>query len=205
MNAKIAITGLPKTGKTLLALSLSNLTGIPYVQNKTMYEWYRLFNLTYNVGLDWNDLFLIAVSSFLERVDTESHYEQFISDGASFSELLWLKMNIEKQAGNGLQRERNQMEESLERISAAYAARRYDFVVHTKHPVHDASSDDIYIQLFRKYNISYKIYDTAQIEKTLQAITRDMELPVISTVKRSIFKAKRMIFKKEMKPFKLRL
>lgn len=193
MNIRIAITGLPGSNKTLLAAALSNMTGISYIRNKTMYEWRRMFNIPDSGNLEWKDMFVIAVSSFFKRANTESCFDQFISDGASFSEWAWLKMHCAEQDENLFQRGRSKIIESLERLTASYAAQQYDLIVHVNNPINNGSSD-VYVQLYKKYGIPHKIYDAGTLEETLQRIIFDMNLPVINAVEGSIYKAKNDFF-----------
>ena len=148
MISKIAITGLPKSQNTLMAAALSVLTDIPLIQNKTMYEWYRIFGFSETKKLVWKDMFLIASSSFDERTKKETYFERFISDGSSFCELMWLKSSCK------LKSNQNEKVENFEFICASYAAKQYDFVIHA-----DASeNNDEYVQLFLKYQIQHKLY-----------------------------------------------
>ena len=197
MKTKIAIAGLPKSNKTSLAQALSNMTGIPYIRNKTMYEWNSILDLSDSKSdLKWNDVFLIAASSFFERVKVESYFNQFISDGASFSELMCLKINFANQFKNKKQNERNKIIENLEYMSASYAAQQYDFIIHA-----DASNDgglanDFYKELYLKYNITYKIYSAEFLEQTLKEILNDLNLPMKTSVESSIYQTKRDLFVK---------
>ena len=178
MKTKIAIAGLPKSNKTLLAMALSNMTGIPYIRSKTMYEWKRMFDL--NNDLTWKDACLIAAFSFFERVKTESYYDTFISDGASFSELMCLKINYEP----------NDIIKSLEHASALYAAKQYDFIIHAV----AANDGDLANDFYLKYNIAYKIYNTEFLEQTLSEISTDLNLPTKISVESSIFQTQRDLF-----------
>jgi len=181
MKAKIAITGLPKTNKTLLAAALSNMTDIPLIGNKTMYEWYRLFGFSDSKPLEWKDMFLVAVASFCERAKNEMLFDCFISDGASFSELMWLKTNFD------LEKNQNDMVESLEILCASYAARRYDFIIHT-------GNDDLYVQFYQRYQIPYKMYNSVFPEQSLKKISKDIHVPLKNSVESSIYQAKSTLF-----------
>jgi len=186
MNRKIAITGMPRTNKTLLALALSNMTDIPYIRSKTMYEWRWIFGITSTVRLKWKDMLMIASSSFCDRAKTETYYDEFISDGASFSELMWMKSNLAKP----LRRQQNEVVESLEMLCASYAARQYDFIIHAG----TSGNDDFYVQMYRQYQIPFNIYSTEFPEQSLKEILKDIHVPVKNSVESSIYMAKTSLF-----------
>ena len=196
IKMKIAIAGLPKSNKTLLAMALSNMTDIPYIRSKTMLEWYRIFSISNSVGLNWKDALLIASSSFFERSKIESYYDQCISDGASFSELMWLKSNFAERFRKRMKNERINIIESLEHMSLSYAASRYDFVLHAETAINAELSNDRFIGAYSKYHIPYKIYNTDCLERSLIEISTDLNLSMKNTVENSIHAAKLSLFLK---------
>jgi len=195
MITKIAIAGWPKSNKTLLALALSNMTGIPFIQNRTMYEWRKIYGLADSPNPEWKDMYLIASSSFFERVVMESYYDQFISDGASFSELMWLKFCLEKQQQGKIQCDSDKTTGSLEHVCALHAAQQYDFIIHA---VSGASPciNDLYMQLYAKYHLPFKVYSTEIMEEAVNEIKNDLHLPVKHSVESAIYQAKVNLFLK---------
>ncbi|MCL2311571.1 MAG: hypothetical protein FWC41_03620 [Firmicutes bacterium] len=194
MISKIAITGLPKCSKTLLVNALSNMTGIPCIQNKTMYDWYKIYDLFDSNDFVWKDMFLIAASSFFERAKVESYFDQFISDGASFSELMYLKINYAKLFQNKRQNERNKISESLEYVSFSYAAQQYDFIIHADSSNDGGLANNFYVELYLKYNIPYKIYNTEFLDQTLKEILHDLNIPMKQSIESSIYQTKTNLF-----------
>jgi hypothetical protein len=191
MKTKIAIAGLPKSNKTSLAQALSNMTGIPCIRNKTMYEWNRIYDLFDSKNdLGWKDMFLIAASSFFERAKVESYFERFISDGASFSELMCLKINYANQLQDKTNNKRNEIIETLERVSGLYAARQYDFIIHADTSNNVSLAVDFYRELYIKYNIPYKIYCTEYLEQALREISNDLNIPMKQSIESSIYQTK---------------
>ena len=190
MKSKIAITGWPGGNKTLLAQALSDMTGIPYIRTRTMYEWRKCFHLSETSKMRWKEMFLIAAASFFDRVATESYYDRFISDGASFSELIWLKSHAAKQTRSSMKNERSKLMENLEYISATHAAAQYDFIVHAG----KGNQEDLYMQLYMKYGMTYREYETENIVETISEIAKDLHLPVIHSAVSSVFQAKMNLY-----------
>ena len=194
MNRKIVITGLSGSNNTLLALSLSNLTDIPYIRNKTMYEWLKLCKVPNSNKLRWKDMLMIASVSFFERVAIESHYDNFISDGISFSELIWLKSHFEKYHPNKKQDDWNRIIENIERASAFYAARQYDIIIHAR-TESDISTYDYHKMLYKKYDLTFKVYNAENLAKVIREIVNDFQIRKSNTVESAINQAKIDIFK----------
>jgi len=195
MISKIVITGLPECNKTLLALSLANITDIPYTRSRTIYEWCRCCNVSDFSKLKWKDMFFIASASFFENVKTESYFDRFISDESSLRELICLKSFSENQNETKMKIERNKIVQDLEIVSARHALQQYDFVVHLNSD-NDKYFSDLYLQLYEKYNIPYRLYTSVSTEEIIREITGDSNLPVRGSVENSIYQAKHNLFMK---------
>ena len=191
MNEKITVSGQSKPYNTFLALVLSNLTGIPYIRNKTMYEWCKLCGVDDSDKLKWKDMIIISSLSFYERAATELHYDQFISDGISFTELVWLKSNFEKQHFSKRKNEWSRIIGNMEKVSVAYANQQYDIIIHNSS---DSNVDDLYIQLYKKFNLTYKAYNTECLETIVDKIANDLKLRRINTIENAIYQAKTNIY-----------
>ena len=189
---KIAVTGLPKSGKTFLGEALSNITGIPFIQNMTLYEWYKLYNI--QQASEWKDMFLIASSSFINRIEMEMKYENFISDGASFSETIYAGAMMNMHSQNRIEKERHKILESLENVSARYAVRQYDFVVHLMNNACRTNEEDMYIRFFNKNNIHYKSCLIESFSETLRKILAELHLPVKMSIENALYESNKSLF-----------
>ena len=192
MNKKITISGQSGRNITFLALALSNLTGIPYIRNKTMYEWCKLCGVDDSGKLKWKDMILISSISFYERAAIELHYDRFISDGISFTELIWLKSNFEKRHLSKRKNEWSRIIGNMEKVSASYAAQQYNIIIHSGSET-DSDIFDLYIQMYEKFNLTYKVYNTESPETVVDKIAFDLKLHKINTVEYAIYKAKKDI------------
>jgi hypothetical protein len=193
MNMKIAVTGTPCSNKTLIALSLSYITGIPFIQNMTMYEWCRLYDIT-GTGekTAWKNMFLIAASSFVERTENEARYDCFISDGAVFSELVYLQSVDGEEVSPMVQHERNNIVQGLEHVCMSYAVKQYDAIIHLCSGK-DTQANELYIRLYREYGVAYKQYRANDIAGTLTHALADLNLQVKYSVERGIYQAEKTL------------
>jgi hypothetical protein len=195
MHTKIAVTGIPGSNKTLIALALSYITEIPFIQNRTMYEWRRLYDIA-GTGekTAWKDMFLIAVSSFVERMETEARFDRFISDGAVFSESVYLQSVADGEKNTKVRREREHIVQGLEHVCMSYATKQYDAIIHLCNGK-DSSANERYALLYRKYDMPYKEYQANDIAGTLTDVLADLNLKAKSSVERGIYQAEKTLLK----------
>ena len=140
-------------------------------------------------------MFLIASASFFERAVIESYYDRFISDGASFSELIWLKSGSDKQFPKKTKNENSQMIEYLEFVTFSHAAGKYDFIIHIDSGEENCLNDT-HMWLYTKHGIPYKVYGTEIMEEVIKEIANDLQLPMLHTVENAIYQAKKNVFQK---------
>ena len=138
-------------------------------------------------------MFLIASAAYFERATVEAHYEQFISDGAVFSEWVWLKSYFEKRHKINKQHTRIKMIENMEYVCATQAANRYDFIVHVGSG-NNRPENDVYKRLYAKYKLMHSEYNTETIEVALGKIANDLQLPIKHSAETSMHRAKTNLF-----------
>lgn len=192
MKSKIAIVGDPKSAKLLLARGISHVTTIPFLAHKTLYEQFRTFQADYfNDQLEWQKMFLIASTDFIERIENENQNQQFISDGAAFSTLMYLKLQ-KKFPVCRAQQEKDKLLGALQNVCFDYAAKHYELIVH----IDSGMADECYpyIEMYEKYHIPYKIYENEDIESLLPKVIYNLELPVKSAIDKTIFHLKDNLF-----------
>jgi hypothetical protein len=177
----------------LLALALANMTGIPFIHRKTMCEWRKTFGLKDSANLKGKDVWSIASASFLECVKIENCFDRFISDGASFTELMLMKANLAKQRPTAIQHRLKEITGNLEYASFSYAAGQYDCCIHVC-PDNSAAANDVLLELLMKYHVPYKMYHAGNTEKTLMEIVNDLHLPAKYTAESAIYQAKVNLF-----------
>jgi hypothetical protein len=158
-----------------------------------MYEWHRLYDI---VGTKeksiWKNMFLIAASSFIERTETEARYDRFISDGAVFSELMYLQSADSKEERPNVRRERKLIVQGLEHVCMSYAAKRYDVIIHLCNGK-ETQANESYIRLYRKYGITYKQYQANNIAGTVTQALAELNLESKYSVERGIYQAEKTL------------
>jgi len=192
MYAKIVVTNPKNFDRDLLSRALSHVTAIPLLTYKTAYEWCRRFQIDYLKNtLEWQQMFLISASSFIERIEIEADYPQFISNGAAFGFLMPLMLQS-MYRNNSLQAGKDKMCKALMNACFEYAAEEYDFVIHI-----DSNAPELckpYIEVYEKYNIPYRIYKNNDLETLLPQIIKDLNLPIKQSVEKTILYIKENIF-----------
>ncbi|MDR1552685.1 MAG: hypothetical protein LBS69_04385 [Prevotellaceae bacterium] len=190
---KIAVTGTPGSNKALIALSLSYITKTPFMQNRTMYEWFQLYDIT-GTGekTAWKNMFLIAASSFIERTETETRHDRFISKGAVFSELVYMQSVDGMEENPGVRRERENIVQGLEHVCMSYAVKQYDAIIHLYNGK-DTQANELYIRLYGKYGMPYRQYQANNIAGTLMQALADLNLKAMYSIERGIYQAEKTL------------
>jgi hypothetical protein len=158
-----------------------------------MYEWYQLYDIAgKGENITWKDMFLVAVSSFIERMETEARYDRFISDGAVFSESVYLQSVANGLSNHKVRRERENIALGLEHICMSYAVKQYDAVIHLFNEK-DIQANELYLRLYQKYDMAYKQYQANNIAGTLTHVLADWDLTAKSSIERGIYQAEKIL------------
>ena len=197
MKTRIAVSGMPKSDRTLIAYALSQLTGIPFLQGRTMYEWTKLYEIALNGDFSWKENFLISSSAFIERIEMEGRAGSFISDGAVFSELMFLKLTKDIQKGN-MPSERDKIMASLDNVCFGYAAGHYDLVAHIETPAPYRMPDEtkLFESMFDSRDIPYEIYPSDTPEETMENIVVRLDIPTRMIVGNALYLANKNLYLK---------
>lgn len=195
MATRISISGMPRSARTLIANALSQLTGLPFIQGRTMYERQKMFDLCTDNGLSWKDVFFISSSSLIERIEMEGKVAKFVSDGAVFTELMYLKFteNFNKEKPRS---EKDRILMSLENVCFNHAVRHYDLVVHIEAPTQFKAlgETEFFKNVFDIRKVPYLIYTSDPAEKTLEGIISYLNIPTKMTVDNALYIAKNNLY-----------
>jgi hypothetical protein len=201
---KIAVTGSYSQDQSLVSLSLSLMTGLPLVKNKSLFEIAKDLSIEkkyWNFG--WADHYATDLAMFSDTIAMESKYpDGFVSNASAVNELIITKafVNKDHRAKYGLKEGlhhllsipyRNQyrkMTHSMERIISDHIRETYDQVVHlTLHPFRleefNKNTREImtlynstYIDFYERNKVNYMLFDTHDMIQTLSQMNKELEI-----------------------------
>jgi len=185
--SKIAVANFTDSERTFLSKSLSCASGYRFIQNRNIYEWLRLYQIDESEICGFENQFLLAVSSFIERINSEFQNSAFISNGAVFSEALSLKFKMNEKSVELNNSKETAIIENILNITGKYAARNYDLVIHVQN-ADSTNFDELSVSFYDKYHIPYKLYDGKKnINDILKNIAQEVEIPVVQSLESAIY------------------
>jgi hypothetical protein len=218
--SKIAITGAPQTGKSIVSHALSYMTGLPVIQKRTYLEYSNDFEFNKQPkDLYWDELFALYSSFFIDGVELETqNSEGFISDGSVFSELIFAKSRIKfskkistsplKKIVNSIVKEPfikeyEKMFHSIEKLIKEYLVNHYDFIIHigvnqlyiSNNEYHKFREiyDTQLVEFYTEQGLKYKVYNSLNLKQTLTDIIFDSGIDPLFSAESALFKAKKQL------------
>lgn len=188
---------MPRSNRTLIAYALSQLTGIQFLRGRTMYEWSKIYDIASKDDFGWKNIFLVSSSSLIERIESEwKTPDSFIFDGATFSDLMYLRLTHRDKTKGEVNSERSRIMTSLENICFSYAAHHYDMVIHLETPAEFQTphETELFERMFDGHKIPYQIYDGTLLKDTLEKIVAHLELPTVMEVENALCKANQNLY-----------
>jgi len=192
MKNKIAVINSIDSERSLLSQALSCVSGYQLVQNRNIYEWKKLFHIDEDQIDSWENHFLIMSSSFIKRIKSEFKYPAFVSNGAVFSEVLSLKSNLNEKFIELYNHEEIEMIEILLDLTGKYAAQHYDMVIHVQN-ADSTNFDELSINFYEKYHITYKLYDGNNVNDIIENIIQEVKVPIALPVESAIYEAVKFV------------
>ena len=190
---RIAVINFLDSERTLLAQALSCASGYPLVQNRSMYEWRKLFKIDESKMTRFENQFLLISASITERIKHEVAFSDFISDGAVFSDALSLQSIMNEKSVEWQKAKKVEMVKNLLYITGKYAAHQYNPVIHIRNNASE-DFDEMSIGFYEKYSIAYKMYySNNDLKDILETIIQETKIPVLLLEEYAIYKAKRLI------------
>lgn len=144
---KIAITGVSNEKRLIVCNALSNLTGFDVVRCTP----YSGFSIKHSldkslIEYEWHELYSYILQSFVERIDVESSYDEYISNGSVFNELAFMeamKVNPSYKKQNTRNTKFLFMGNSLKSVISEYA-QKYERIIHIT--CDSLNVDDFYVE-----------------------------------------------------------
>ena len=194
MNAlKIAVINSMDSERTILAMALSCASGYPFIQNRTMYEWKKLYQIKENQLYSFNNQSLILSASLVERIKSEFDFTDFISNGAAFTEVLSLKLKMDEKSVKPYKPVEIAMIDNLLNITGKYAANHYDLILHVCN-AGAKSFDELHAGFFEKYHIAYKLYEGGNDpQDILKNIMQEVGMPIKLPAGIAMYKAVKLV------------
>ena len=190
---KIAVINCMDTERTILAMALSCASGYLSIQNRTMYEWKKLYGIKDHQLYNFNNQSLLLSASWIERMKLEIIFSEYISNGAAFSEILSLKLKIAEKSIKPYKPAEVAMIENILDTSGRYAACNYDIVIHVRNAA-TTDFDELHAGFYEKYHINYKMYDgDNDMQDILENIMNDVETPIKLPAASAMYKAIRLV------------
>jgi len=194
MKNKVAVVNFDIPQRTLLAVALTCLTDYQLVQNRHIYEWKRLYQMDENLMNGWDHQVLFISSSFVQRVNSESLFSEFISNGAVFSEIFSLKSKLNEGLVEQYQPHEMTMLDSLLHVAGRYASLYYDQVIHIRNAI-SANFDEMSVSFYEKHHIAYKLFEGGNDMKTiLESVAREVDIPIAQTAEGAIYEAEKKYY-----------
>ncbi|GAB2023004.1 AAA family ATPase [Pseudolactococcus yaeyamensis] len=215
---KIAMSGTYSTGKTTTTLALAHLTGLNRTHAKTMREILPLALPGKKLEeCTAPELFQLGIRRFAERAVSESHLDNFISDGSSLHE--WIYGTVRMSVGINPNDENSQIvsEEVLNTLKEVihhlgcvvkdHAKLTYDSFIHlpVEFPIQEDGhrpvseefrnqSDRLLLKTLDELGIAYQIIG-GTIEERLVKIVKYYQLPMKMSISESVALAKEEVKK----------
>ena len=193
MKTKVAIVGFEDSQRTILSVALTRLSGYQLIQNRNHHEWLKLFHIDEKQKDKWDNQILYISSSFVERINSVLITPEFISNGATFSEVLYLKSKLNEGTVKMYEPQEIDVLDCLLHVACKHVALHYDMVMHIRNAF-SAGFDEMSAAFYEKYLIPYKIYEgDGKTANILENVIRDVEIPKKLSVENAIYEAERFI------------
>lgn len=141
---RIAVIGVPNTGKSIISNSLSLMSGIPLLNERKDLDSKEVLNgRLFSSNRSWVEAFSSCLSTFVSRVVSERiNHDGFISDGSVLNEVILnivgIRMQMEKVPAYRIlkrlkfqrqMKEYLQMSNALLNVVKSYAKENYEYII----------------------------------------------------------------------------
>jgi len=179
---KIAITGASNKNRLILCTALSYLTSYDVIRCVPYSGFALKYGLSKNQEQhEWHDLYSYALQSFVERVEVESSYDEFISNGSVLNELAYMEAKEFMKKKRNRSKDYSFMIKSLKSVITEYAAKKYDCIIHLTnssqeiggvYPVFDKCLKD----LIKSCNVKSYFHEENTFTEVLENFFMDINL-----------------------------
>ena len=198
INMKIAIAGVSGKERSLIAQSLSHLTGYDLIMSIP----YSIQSLKYGLSKDmqdceWGELIIYILSCFSERIEAEQNCKAYISNGSVFNELMVMEAVGNSHPKRKLStKDRKILSAGIREIIFEYAVKEYDIVLFIEKELTDpmeTDTDALLKELIRSSGVKCKSYEYAALSEILTRIMTDLGIKPAVSVKTALENVKQEI------------
>lgn len=203
---KIAITGTFETGKTMVSLIFSHLSGFQHLMPQTDFETDRVLKLSKENKDPFYSSFMACIYKLSDRLRNEAlAVNNFVSDGCLLNEVAYLKAHHEillrQTVGAKEFKEQQLMIESIENTVKYFIKQRYDHLILlslvqnsptnlvTSGPSIRSRYNEHLVAMMRNIGQAYKTYLIEDLEESINKIVKENNLECKISVKEAIFRA----------------
>jgi len=179
---KIAITGASNRERLILCNALSYLIGYDVIRCIP----YTGFAVRYGLGRkeekqEWTDLYFFVLQSFIERIETESSYDEFISNGSVLNELAYMDAIESIKKKKSRSKDYLFMMNSLKSVITEYTVKKYDCIIHLAYNPQEINDinpiiDENLRELIKSSNVKTYLYKGNSLSEILENVFVDMNL-----------------------------
>lgn len=203
---KIAITGTFATGKTMVSLILSHLTGFQHLMPQTDFETERILKLSSENKDTFYSNFMACIYKLSDRLRNEAlAVNNFISDGCLLNEIAYLKafheVMFQQSVSSKKFKEQQLMIESIENTVNYFFNQRYDHLIllsfdpktsPNQFPVNPTIRlryNDYLVAMMQNVGQVYKTYLIQDLEQSINQIAKEINLECKISAREAIFRA----------------
>ena len=159
---RIVVTGGSSKTRQIIVKTLSLITDYTIIRPSS----FASVSIKYGVNktlneCNFDEIFLYVLSSYTERLEAEQHLDQYISDGfVLYEPCIMEAYSMRSTVSSRRKKEMLSMCQSLTKIAAEYAAKKYNLVIHIQENNFEyADTNKIIESYIAKYNLPSIIYN----------------------------------------------
>ena len=200
---RICVIGTDFQEQAIMSYSLAYILGFNISQRKPAYLLSKQYKIKNSFDkAKWQDLLTYAFSSFLERVIIEQNYVQYVSNGCSLQDLIFIQSESYKKERDTTKRKyQSMMINSLFKVACEYSSRQYQCVVLfdskiEKNQTQNEGKGDFRIleSNLREHCKNIVFLENHSLEEALKVLLEELEIKIEGPIRAYIERAKQQLW-----------